>query len=124
MRWLVLGIVLFCAGPALAAPLDGRWVWDKAICANPPGSGDIVPSVYDGHSINHYESHCDITRLTPIGSENSAWEVEMKCSGEGEEFERAAIIALDRSGDSGNPRQMIEIDRDDGMVIVRQNCDG
>jgi hypothetical protein len=107
---------------ALATPFDGRWVWDKSICANQPGSGDVVASVYEGDTVSHYESRCTITKTTPIGTQESAWEIEMNCSGEGEEFALRSIFGLDRDVD-GNPRQLVEIDLDDGMVIVRQRCD-
>jgi hypothetical protein len=46
----------------------------------------------------------------------------MTCRGEGEEVTRRSIFGLDRDVD-GNPRQLVEIDLGDGMVIVRQPCD-
>jgi hypothetical protein len=123
MRLLMLAAVFaVAAGPAAATPFDGRWVWDKSICANQPGSGDVVASVYEGDTISHYESLCTITETKPIGTQESAWEIEMKCSGEGEESVLRSIFGLDRDRD-GNPRQLVEIGMDDGMVIVRQRCD-
>lgn len=123
MKGLIFAVGLVAlGGTAVATPFDGRWVWDKSICANQPGSGDVVASVYEGDTISHYESLCTITKTTPIGTQESAWEVEMTCSGEGEQADLRAIFGLDRDAD-GNPRQLVEIDLDDGFVIVRQRCD-
>ena len=125
MRWIPLTAFLLAAAtsPALAqGPLDGRWAWAPDICANEPGSSDMVPSVFAGNEINHYESHCTITGMTAIGTAGAAWEATMDCAGEGEEWSRRSIFAIDRT-EAGEPRLMIEIDRDEGYVVVRHYCD-
>lgn len=125
MRRLALPLLLAAlASPALAeeGPFDGRWAWDPAICANERGSGDLVPSEYRGRIIEHYESRCEITSLTPIGTMEQAWDATLACAGEGEEWTGNVIYALERDED-GRPRLLIEIGRDDGMVIVRRFCE-
>lgn len=111
--------------PAIAqepGPFDGRWAWDPEICANERGSGDLVPSEFRGTSVEHYESRCDISSLTPIGDMEQAWEATLTCSGEGEEWTVDVIYALDSDPD-GKPGLLIEIDRTDGMVVVRHYCE-
>ena len=120
--FLSIAFTAVACGAALAGPLDGRWAWDETICANERGSGDLIPSVFDGDMIRHYETTCTITKMTPIGTQGSAWEVEMACVGEGEESAHKSIFAIDRD-ETGEPRQLIEIDREEGFVMVRQPCD-
>lgn len=117
------GMTLLGAIPAVAeGPLDGRWAWDPAICANERGTTDAIPSEFVGNQILHYESACTITSLTPIGTMEQAWEATMTCGGEGETWEHEVIYALSRAAD-GSPELLIEIDTNDGMVIVRHHCE-
>jgi hypothetical protein len=118
--WLMLMIAV---SPAMAqSPLDGRWAWSPEICGNSVDGGEAVPSLFAGNEIDHYESRCTITSLTPIGTSGAAWNAAMDCTGEGEEWSRNAIFAIDRDED-GAPRLLIEIDRDEGYVVVRHWCD-
>ena len=124
MRALAFLALTVASGPTMAevGPFDGRWAWDPAICANQRGTTDMIPSDFAGNEILHYESACTITSLTPIGTMGEAWEASMSCSGEGETWERDVTYALSRDED-GNPKLLIEIGRDDGMVIVRHFCE-
>ena len=110
--------------PALAAgPLDGRWAYDAEICANEPGSGDLVPTVIHDGKIDYYESHCEILEINHIGAQGSAWRVRSTCSGEGEVWTGESIFAIDH-GNNERRRQLTEIDLADGIVMVSQACDG
>ncbi len=109
--------------PAIAAgPLDGRWAFEADICANEPGSGDLIPTVIHDGKIDYYESHCDILEITQIGEQGSAWRVRMTCRGEGEVSTAESIFAIDH-GNNERRRQLIEIDLADGIVVVSQACD-
>jgi hypothetical protein len=104
-------------------PFDGRWGFDPDACALQPGESDLVPTVIAHDEIQYYESHCRIETVEPIGgAESSAWRVRLSCSGEGETWTSEEIFAIDY-GIDGRRRQLIEIDLEDGFVVVRQACD-
>ncbi len=117
---------LFLAGfvvPAIAAgPFDGRWAFDAEICANEPGSGDLIPTVINDGKIEYYESECEILEVTQIGAQGSAWRVRTTCRGEGEVWTGESIFAIDH-GNNERRRQLIEIDLAEGIVVVSQACD-
>jgi hypothetical protein len=118
-------MLLVVAGAASAAerPFDGRWGLDAETCALAPGTSDLVPAVIANDEIQYYESHCRIEAVEPIGGENtSAWRVRLACSGEGETWTSEEIFAIDYGADQRR-RQLIEIDLEDGFVVVRQACD-
>ena len=122
---IILPILLVLAAPASATerPFDGRWGFDAEACALEPGSSDLVPTVIADDEIQYYESHCRIEAVEPIGGEGtSAWRVRLSCSGEGETWTSEEIFAIDYGIDQRR-RQLIEIDLEDGFVVVRQACD-
>lgn len=122
---ILLPILVLSAVAASAAerPFDGRWGFDAESCALQPGESDLVPTVIANDEIRYYESHCRIESVEPIGGENTAaWRVQLSCSGEGETWTSEEIFAIDY-GTDGRPRQLIEIDLEYGMVVVRQACD-
>lgn len=71
--------------------------------------------------MDFYESACEIAEIEAIGTQDLAWRVERSCRGEGETWTVRSVFAIDRNI-AGNPRQLIEIDLDNGYVIVRQHC--
>jgi hypothetical protein len=116
-------LLLTGAASAVERPFDGRWGLDAESCALAPGTSDLVPTVIANDEIQYYESHCRIEAVEPIGGENtSAWRVRLSCSGEGETWTSNEIFAIDY-GNEGRRRQLIEIDLEDGFVVVRQACD-
>jgi hypothetical protein len=122
---IILPILLVLAAPASATerPFDGRWGFDAEACALQPGASDLVPTVIANDEIQYYESHCRIEAVEPIGGEGtSAWRVRLSCSGEGETWTSEEIFAIDYGIDQRR-RQLIEIDLEDGFVVVRQACD-
>ena len=122
---IIFPMLLFLAGAASAVerPFDGRWGFDAEACTLQPGESDLVPTVIAHDEIQYYESHCRIETVEPIGgAESSAWRVRLSCSGEGETWTSEEILAIDY-GIDGRRRQLIEIDLEDGFVVVRQACD-
>lgn len=107
---------------AVAAPFDGRWALDSDDCRNRPGAGDRVPVTIARNRMDFYESACEISALEAIAAQGSAWRVTRTCGGEGETWTVRSIFAVDRDM-AGEPRQLIEIDVDNGYVIVRQHCE-
>jgi hypothetical protein len=108
--------------PAVAhGPFDGFWAFDPDICGNDRGTTDLVPIMIDFPHIQGYESQCTFETMERIG-EGDAWRAELTCSGEGETWTRKAMFALDRDIE-GSIRRLIEIDLDDGLVMVFEPCD-
>ncbi len=103
-------------------PLDGHWAMAREACTNTENNGDIVPTVIEGNAITYFESACTITDMTPIGTQESAWRVKTDCSGEGETWSQELIYAIDRDP-NGKPLQLVEVDMQEGYVIVSQYCD-
>jgi hypothetical protein len=118
---LLAGFALL-AGPVAAAPFDGRWALSRDDCRLAPGASDRVPVTIAGNRMDFYESACEITGIEAIGAQDAAWGVVRTCGGEGEVRTVRSIFAVDRDL-TGAPRQLIEIDLDDGYVTVRQHCD-
>jgi len=121
------GAVLTISGLAAAAsPFDGRWAFDREICANKPGETDIVPLEIKGDEIVTYVSTCTIVALDPIGNGLAAWRVSLSCLEEGDDTEAKtaidAIFAL-HSDPDGNPLTLIEIDMADGTVVGYSPCE-
>lgn len=119
---LTLLTSLALTAPALAGPLDGRWAFDLAICANQPGSGDVTPVVIAGNEITAYESGCTIDSLEPIGSMEQAWKAKLSCSGEGETYASEVIYGLIQDTE-GRATTLVQIDMSEGQVIGYRNCD-
>ena len=72
--------------------------------------------------MDFHESVCEIAAIEAIGAQGAAWRVTRACAGEGEKWTVRSIFAIDRDM-AETPRQLIEIDVDNGYVIVRQHCD-
>ena len=53
---------------------------------------------------------------------DQAWNLKISCAGEGEEWKRDVLLALEL-GNEGEPLQLIEVDLTDGYVVVRKRCD-
>jgi 2-methylcitrate dehydratase PrpD len=120
------GAVLAISGVAAAAsPFDGRWAFDREICANKPGDTDMVPLEIKGDQITTYVSACTIVTIDPIGNGLAAWRVSLSCLEEGDETEAKtaidAIFAL-YSDPDGNPLTLIEIDMASGTVDGYYPC--
>lgn len=122
IRACIGAAAILASGAAIAGPLDGRWALDSEDCARQPGTSDRVPVTIAGDTMDFYESACEIGQIEPIGEQDAAWRVSRTCGGEGERWTVRSIFAIDRDT-AGTPRQLIEIDLDDGFVIVRQYCD-
>jgi hypothetical protein len=96
-------------------PFDGSWSLDCAM-----QEGDRVPMVVKDGMVTFFESECAIETVEPIGEQNQAWTVSVSCSGEGETWTRTLLLALD-PGTGGNPPQLVEVDLDDGFVVIRRD---
>ncbi len=121
------GAVLTISGVAAAAsPFDGRWAFDREICANKPGETDMVPLDIKGDQITTYVSACTIAAIDPIGNGLAAWRVTLSCLEEGDDTQSKtaidAIFAL-HSDPDGKPRTLIEIDMADGTVVGYYPCE-
>jgi len=117
---LAASLTLVIAG-ADAAPFDGRWAMTIGDCGVAPGMSDRVPLSIAGDTFEAYEGRCVIASLEAIGAQEAAWRVTRTCSGEGETWTVSSIFAIDRDA-TGAPRQLVEINLDEGFVIVRQHC--
>lgn len=121
-RFAISALLALAASPALAhGPFDGFWAFDPEICDNERGTTDMVPLMIDFPVIEGYESRCMFDSMQRIG-EGDAWRAELSCTGEGDTWSRTAMFALDRDIE-GNIRRLIDIDLDDGMVMVFEPCD-
>lgn len=121
IRTCLVAAIMVVSVAAVAAPFDGRWALDRDDCRSSPGSGDSVPVTIGGNRMDFYESTCEIGAVEAIGAQDSAWRVTRTCGGEGETWTVRSIFAIDRDA-AGAPRQLIEIDVDNGYVFVRQRC--
>lgn len=121
IRSSVVVAFLAISGAAFAGPLDGRWAMTPEDCGLAPGMGDRVPLTISGDMFKAYESQCTIAGVEEIGGLDSAWRVTRTCSGEGDTWSIRSIFAIDRDATNA-PRQLVEIDLDEGYVIVRQYC--
>jgi len=122
IRVCLAAAIMVVSTAAGAAPFDGRWALAGDDCRNEPGSGERVPVTIGGNKVDFYESVCEIGAIEPIGAQESAWRVTRTCRGEGETWTVRSIFAIDRDT-AGSPLQLIEIDVDNGYVIVRQHCE-
>lgn len=105
-------------GPVLADyPFEGSWAYDCEMAA-----GDLVPTVIADGQVLYYESECSIDDVAAIGSGDQAWNLKMTCAGEGEEWTRIVLFAVER-GNQGEPLQLIEVDLEAGYVLARDRCD-
>jgi len=114
--------IMVVSSVAGATPFDGRWALDRDDCRNAPGAGDRVPVTIAGNRMDFYESVCEIGAIEAIGAQDSAWQVTRTCGGEGETWTVRSIFAMDRDL-AGKPLQLIEVELDNGYVIVRQHCE-
>lgn len=121
IRLAFAGVCVVLAGTAIAGPLDGRWAMSRDDCRLDPGTSDRIPVTIADDRMDFYESICEISAIEEIGGQASAWRVARECRGEGEVWTVSSIFAIDRDAD-GAPRQLIEIDLNEGLVIVRQHC--
>lgn len=111
------------AAAAIAGPLDGRWAYDPKACDVAENSGDVGPGSFAGDKMTYFESECTITKISQMGKGEpaSVWRVETACSGEGENWTKDSVFAIDRDAD-GTARQLVEIEMNEGYVVVLQAC--
>ncbi|MCW5715607.1 MAG: hypothetical protein KIT43_13940 [Bauldia sp.] len=112
---------LAASGIASAATLDGRWSYIAAECAAEISDAILVIDTVAG-TMRYWESECTLTMLQPFGTFETAWRVQMGCTGEGEFWDRDAIFAIDVPADGDGTPRLIEIDLTDGYVVTRAWC--
>ncbi|SDB43939.1 hypothetical protein [Bauldia litoralis] len=120
MKTLLSSVALLAltSAPALAEfPFEGEWAYDCEIAA-----GDLVPTVIADGRVLYYESECSIDNVAAIGAGDQAWNLKLSCAGEGDEWQRNVLFAVEL-GNEGEPLQLIEVDLDDGYVLARDRCD-
>jgi hypothetical protein len=110
------------SGTAVAGPLDGQWALERQDCTVSPGTSDRVSLAITDTRMEFYESACEMTAIEPIGSQGSAWRVTRTCRGEGETWTVSSIFAL-APQPAASPRQLIEIELENGYVTIRHQCD-
>jgi hypothetical protein len=122
MRTLaVAAVALLLSGAAVASPFDGKWTLNPKACSN-ADRDDGLATIAD-KKITYWESECTITKIAPIGEGDpaSVWRVETACSGEGENWTKDSVFAIDRDAE-GAARQLVEIEMNEGYVVVLQAC--
>lgn len=123
MRRVVLASIGFLAatGIASAETLDGRWALYAEGCGEQFNDGILVIDTAAG-TLRYWESECTLTALTPIGVGEAAWRTTMSCAGEGETWQRDAILAIDVPLDGVGTARLVEIDITDGYVVSHVRC--
>lgn len=121
-RAILAGFGLMAMATVVSAQtLDGIWALDVEACSSrgiDPGTMVIDTTAA---AISFYESECTIDRLEPIGTQQSAWQAMLTCSGEGDTWRDKVIFAIDAPFD-GSPIRLVEIDLGDGFVVGRYGC--
>ncbi|MCC6737181.1 MAG: hypothetical protein IT534_13790 [Bauldia sp.] len=112
---------LATAGIANAAAIDGRWSLFAADCTAELSDAILTVDTAAG-TLRYWESECTITNLTAIGTFESVWQLEMSCSGEGDTWQRTALLAVDIPLDGDGSPRLIEVSLDDGFVVSRAWC--
>jgi hypothetical protein len=117
-----LRTIPFCRGSHCQS--SGRSLgYDPQACDVAENSGDVGPGVFAGDKMTYFESECTITKISPIGEREpaSVWRVETACSGEGENWTKDSVFAIERDA-NGIARQLVEIEMNEGYVVVLQAC--
>ncbi len=95
MKRIAVALLLF-ATPAAAEipPWAGYWAADPAWCANTNGEVPEAPIYLADTEFRGYENGCDIISAAPLAA-GDAWDVNMACMGEGEEYENDLLLMVE-----------------------------
>ena len=114
-----LGLLLGTS-TAMAHILDGRWAFFAEACTSEFSDATFTVNIADGE-ILYWESGCSLGQITAIGEWGEVWRAALACSGEGETWTTDTIFGL-QQGFDGEADRLVQIDLNDGFVMIAVRC--
>ena len=112
--------LLLGTSTAMAHMLDGRWAFFAEACTAEYTDATFTVNIADGE-IRYWESGCNLGQITTIGEWDEVWRSALTCSGEGETWTTDTIFGL-QQGFDGTADRLVQIDLNDGFVMIAVRC--